>query len=463
MAEIKRKKKSFFGRVFGFLGILILLLIIAAVLCFFILIVGMSKKNVSIDDIYACVNSRPADLEEHLSFSPDGTMTVTLDKTDLWCFLDEELGENWQNDLKSAAERYGCTYTGCGLTLTDRETAVNFEFYRSFIRIVFSVICDVDLADGEITVTPQQLKLLEIPIPLKPIIKLVTGEEEFVWSYRPKLSLMKSMESVASAENALVISGPLDPELFAMTHADPEELKVLGFSRNSAVNTAKAILQYADSEEAFEQSILKEYSGTTDVLADMIVRSMAMNYANISVAAGKNNGLITRWFPGFPTDDGKAVRNEIDGEYERVCEHLGRLAEKISSEYVQKNFTIKKGALLYNKAPYNAKEFLGISYDLLIQSFNVEGLQLCLCSNSGLSYEYYPTLKEITDSADSLPEGTVLTDVYFPGALLSGSDDREYLLLCKGGSAYNLIPLSEEAFEQALETSVPMLDLAAID
>ena len=116
---MKSNNKSFGHVFFTVLGLILLTLIITAAILFFVCRAKMAGAELHLDDVLRYAQSEPDSRTQHLSFSADAKMTLTLDKSDIWYFLYRYYGEDWLRDTNETLSTLHLELTGLGLDINE--------------------------------------------------------------------------------------------------------------------------------------------------------------------------------------------------------------------------------------------------------------------------------------------------------------------------------------------------------
>ena len=127
---MKSDNKSFGHTFFTVLGLIILAIIITSFILFFVCRAEMANAELHLDDILSYAQSEPDGRTQHLSFSPDAKMTITLDKSDIWFFLYRYYGEKWLDDTNETLSTLNLKLTGLGMDIDEDGIIFDVEMYH---------------------------------------------------------------------------------------------------------------------------------------------------------------------------------------------------------------------------------------------------------------------------------------------------------------------------------------------
>ena len=455
-----KKKKSFIKSVFSFLFLLIMIAIIIGAVMFFVVIVGMSSKQLVLDDIDALIAENPLPAAEHLSFTEEGDMTVILDKGDIWYFLNEQLGPDWKDSITDKADQYGMRFSGCGISVNENGLLIDMEFFRGFIRIAISFFCDVDLNDNEITITPEKFRILSMDFPIEALEKAIAVETGSKWSYRPELTFISGIDAMTLKTDTVAFTGKMTTDYVESVQIDEEKMLVMGVAQESTRYIVSAINNFDESPVVCFGSFLNELTADPGAFSEFINEYFTLTEDDSLKLNDKNYGIFKRWIPEYKTEGYTSEKKNLEEEYSRSEEHIRRAIDRIVTEFLERKFKVTGWQLFYDGKTFNTEEFFDIAYDLYVQSFDIANMKICFYADDrGCSMEY-PNLSELIDSTNSISNSEVNPDWPFaPGMLIRGKDWEPYAVIGIGQGEYRIVRVDEELFEELMgEPKVPVID-----
>ena len=462
MGKATEKKMSVAGTIIHWIFMLILILVIVACFAFFAVMIGMSGKKLTIDDIKALAASKPAPSSEHLSFSKDGDMTLTLDKSDIWYFLDRELDPDWQENISRIAGKADARFSGCGLNITDDGIVVDAEFYRGIIRIAFSVICDVRLEGSSICVTPSKIRVLSFDFPAESFISLVNNGEQYTFRYTPEYTFLKRIDSFELGDDKISFTGPVDTSFIHSCAADEETLLTMGFALEDGKYIAPAVASYSGDACVCFADFMDALVSDSSVFTELLEQFFTVSRGDVIGLEAKNHGLVCRWYPEFKPEGYVSKYSALQESISRAEEHMSRATEKLAAEYAEKKLTVYGWQLFHEKQAFTPKHFFGISYDLYIQTMDLDNMKFCFYQADGFNPGELPKLGENVDDTASLSDTAAEMDlVYAPGMLLKGKDGCTYALVYSGNEkGFELVPVDRDLFHTLMgDNKIAVLDL----
>lgn len=463
MGKVKEEKKmSVVGTIFHWLFMLVLIMIILTCFVFFAVMIGMSGKKLTLDDISAVCESKPAPSSEHLAFTADGDMTLSLDKTDIWYFLNQELDPDWQDNISRIGEKADARFSGCGISITEEGIIVDAEFYRSIIRIAFSIICDVKLEGSTICVTPSQIRVLSFDFPAEPVIKLINNGEQYTFRYTPEFTFLKRIDSFELEDGKISFTGPLDTSFIYSCAGDEQTLLTMGFALEEGRYIAPAVASYSGDPAVCFGDFMDELVADSSVFTELLEQFFTVSRRDVIGLAEKNHGLAFRWYPEFTPNGYEKKFAALQESISRAEEHMMRATEKLAAEYTEKKLTVYGWQLFYEKEAFSPKHFFGISYDLYIQTMDLANMKFCFYLADGFNPGPLPKLSENVDDTGSLTDANADMElVYAPGMLLKGKDSCSYALVYAANEkGFEIVPLDYELYHRLMgDNKTAVIDL----
>ena len=158
--EARRKKKQRKKRIkTALLIVLAVILVIVAAFAGFLLY--LQKCGTEYDNITECVQSQPMDFTQRYAFSSaDKTMSVRLDKNDLWWLLYQTGAIEKLEKMDTALAGKNIRLSGMGISTDNNALTANVELTCfGSVRIPLSANCGVSVDDTDITISVNSIKL----------------------------------------------------------------------------------------------------------------------------------------------------------------------------------------------------------------------------------------------------------------------------------------------------------------
>ena len=158
--EARRKKKQRKKRIKTVL-LIVLAVILVIVAAFAGFLLYLQKCGAEYDNITECVQSQPMDFTQRYAFSSaDKTMSVKLDKNDLWWLLYQTGAIEKLEKMDTALADKNIRLSGMGISTDNNALTANVELTCfGSVRIPLSANCGVSVDDTDITISVNSIKL----------------------------------------------------------------------------------------------------------------------------------------------------------------------------------------------------------------------------------------------------------------------------------------------------------------
>ena len=463
---MRSNNKSFGHVFFTVLGLTLLTLIITAAALFFVCKAKMANAELHLDDIIRYAQSEPDSRTQHLSFSPDARMTLTLDKSDIWYFLYRYYGEEWLDDTNETLSTLHLELTGLGLDIGEDGMTFDVEMYHKRTRLAFSVFCKAYSADNIITVRPAELIILGHRISLarftstKLAKMLRITKENIAFTYTPELTFITGIETIALGDGTLSLTGEMATDYLEQSTISSLRIMIMRFAQRECCYIGPVLDNYCEDPLVCYSSLLPYLQADPSVFTVFLDQFFCLKTPKFLELDKKNEGIIYRWYPSFKEDYTDASF-EVRENYELAYKILKSAADYTSNAFNAKNFSITKSKLKYKKSAFKLESFYGSNYGMYCAIMDLENSRPCLYIRSTVGYGSYPAISKIIDSKKSLSASDVEMELgYAPGILLRGADNYPYVLAFTGGEDYEAMILDEGYFHELMETErFPICDI----
>lgn len=463
------ENKSFGHVFFSVLGLILLLLVISAVVLFFVCRSGMAKAELHLDNIIRYAQSEPDGGTQHLSFTPDAKMTITLDKSDLWYFLYRYYGEEWLEETNENLSSLHLELTGLGMDIEEDGITFDVEMYHKKTRLAFSIFCKAYCADNTVTVRPADLIVLGRRVSLARFTStrlaklLKITKENIAFSYTPELTFMKGIDTIALGDGTLSLTGEMATDYLDQNVISSLRIMIMRFAQKECCYIGPVLDHYSEDPQECYSSLLPYLQADPSVFPVFLDQFFSLKTPKFMELEKKNEGIIYRWFPDFK-EDYTEVSFQVRENYELCYKILKSAADYTSKVFTAKNFSIVKGKMQYKKSAFSLTSFYGGNYSMYCSVMDLANSRPCLYIRSTVGYGSYPAISKIIDSVKSLSTTEVDMDLgYAPGILLRGADNFPYVLAFTGGEDYEAIVLEEAYFEQLMQAdSFPVVDIRPV-
>ncbi len=425
----------------------------------------MANAELNLDDVIRFAQSEPNPGTDHLLFSTDATMTVTLDKSDIWYFLYRYYGESWIEDTNDTLSSLHLKLTGLGMDINEDGITFDVEIHHKKTRIAFSVFCKAYCAENVITVRPTDVIILGHRVSLAKFTStklaslLRITKENIAFTYTPELTFIKNIDTIALGDGTISLTGELATEYLDQNVISSLRIMIMRLTQGQCRYIGPVLDDYCDDPGTCYSSLLPYLLRDPSIFNEFLDQFFSLKNPKSLELQNKNEGIIYRWFPQFKEDYTEASF-AVREDYESSLKILKSIANYTSSSFTAKNFSISKGKLKYQKSSFGFKSFYRSNYGMYSSILDLENARPCLYIRSTVGYGSYPVLSKIMDSKKSLSAPVDDSLSYAPGILLRGADNYPYVLAFTGGEEYEAIVLDEEYFLQLMETSVfPVADI----
>ncbi len=423
----EKKKRGFFGVLFGVLFWLIVTVVLAAGS-----LTGYIWNSMRTDPVVTMMpeewrESEPDSSFRHLSFSSDGRMTQSYDEGDAAYFCAGYMEFEHIDPRSYVEDLPGVELTGIKVELKEGRASMCAEGTLKGIRLIARVIFNTEFRDGTVILTPSELRIANIAVPVSLIDRFFKTEiESSVFEYDLDNVLLSNIEKFEIGDGCVSVTGPMSTEILEGTELGTDRIRIMRLSQKSVPYIGE-LLDSKETDPAVRYATLlekitedpDEYLSFLDQLFS--VRSAA--FINRLGLHTKNYGLGLRWMTDFEQMKYVNVRNELYDEYYVIYRFLKTISGRLSSAYGSGR--ISAGNISY-------KEFFGSDYKFYGPFLDLDNAKGCVCRTSYGSYF---------------------------GILLRGADGFGYVIACEGDD-FRILPLKESVFEDLMSSgSTPEIQL----
>ncbi len=467
---MKSKNRSFGSVFFSVLGLILLVLIITAVVLFFVVRAKMADAELRLDDVVSYAHSAPDNRTQHLSFSPDAKMTLTFDKSDLWYFLYRYYdGDEWLEKTNETLSGLHLELTGIGMDLSEDGIVFDVEMYHRNTRLAFSVLCKVSCAEGVITARPTDLIILGHKVSLSRFTStklakaLKITKQNMALTYTPELTFIREIETISLGDGTLSLTGEMATEFLEQNVISSQRIMVMRFSQRDCCYAAPVLADYCDDPAVCYATLLPLLQNDPGLYTEFLDQFFSLKTPKFLELERKNEGILYRWFPQY-REDYTQISFDVRERYELYLSLLSSIAQYTSDSFAaKKTFAIANGDLFYKKAPFSFDSFYGGNYGAYRSVIDLENARPCLYIRSTVGYGSYLPVSKLIDSEASLSAPVVPDLGYAPGILVRGADGFPYVLAFTGGEEFEAIVLDEDRFRELMSSEVfPVVDIRPI-
>ena len=438
--ENKPKKRSRAGLV-----LLVLLLILAGAAGY--LYYTVSKAPLELDDPQALVAAAPMSAGDRFAFSADGTAQVKLDKADLWHLILTQTGENFLDTINAEMKPYDLAVSGCAIGIDETGLRLDLELFCKEIRLVAQVLCTVEASGRNLTMTPTELKLGVISLPVEGILSSVNLD------YELNLPVITEVKKFHLEQGAFVLTGPMEQDVLTLI-PDDEKLElaaIFSAQQQTLVDYLRVRTDLTAVWSHLEQNpadVEKLYQGLF-ALADPRVTDVYMDNCH---------GMTRRFFPGINFSATTEEQIALIRQGDILTSGMNQLYTDLATYYNKLAFRLQNGEFLMNGKPFCIAEYGEVKYLTLFGVLDPEAMFMVLVDvEDGFTGES-PHLNWMTDANQQFTEPVEFNQSYTLGCVFRSVDSDPFVMyeaeVHDGDTTYRAIvkrPLTEETVA-ALQT-----------
>ena len=440
--EREKKERGFFRKLFGAIGVIILIVLIAAVSLSAYILISMKRDPVVSRSIQDYMGSQPDASFRHLSFTEDGRMTQSYSEDDIGYFIGNYL-ESEDIDPGSFLDEVPVSdleLKGFDLQLQTGKSAVCVEGAWRGIRIVARVLMDIRTEGDSITVTPDAFEIAGIRIPVSLIDRLFkTDIASISMDYSPELALLREVSEITSGEGRLDFTGPMATDILDYTDLSENRIRVTRLCQKKYGLAAPVLDTQGDDPAVRYASLIPLITEDPDRYLEYLDQLFTLISATATRKIGigyKNYKMALRWFPDFYEYDYTDPRTEAYDEYYVCFRFLKTITTKIASDYSSGRLSISGSGCTYDGRAFSFEDYFGSSFRIYRPFFGMEEGRMCAAKKSA--------------DAGSCP-----------AMLLRGCDGYGFVVAVFGAEVYSILPLKEEEYQQYLSSeTVPVILLS---
>ena len=223
----KKKKKKSAGQIIGSIVktvfLVALLLCLAAIGLGAYMFIGFQGDSLETDSVSKLIKTEGISIDDRFDVNASaGTARVKMDKADIWYIVQNQLGDDFIEDIKTKFNDKGLRLSAYGLIIDENGSQLELDVRWNSIKIPCHLPVDISFANGEVTLKPQSLRLLKFDISPK-LLKMVTKMDlaETSYSVKPEpFGFVKSYDAMDIEDEYLVFDCTLDPEFISPISPD---------------------------------------------------------------------------------------------------------------------------------------------------------------------------------------------------------------------------------------------------
>ena len=339
--EARRKKKQRKKRIkTALLIVLAVILVIVAAFAGFLLY--LQKCGTEYDNITECVQSQPMDFTQRYAFSSaDKTMSVRLDKNDLWWLLYQTGAIEKLEKMDTALADKNIRLSGMGISADNNALTANVELTCfGSVRIPLSANCGVSVDDTDITISVNSIKLGNgWGLPMNFVCNRFDVEPS---ALNVKISrsihpFLNDLTQFTIADGCVVITMNATDKLFAEALANADQVKEL--SRFGIESPAIATVTEAASgagDTAFRTAL--DSFADANAYADFRTSALALGTVDAASAYMSNQDYapyIQRFLPSLTLEGVTSLNSELYSLSANREQLLETLATNVNTAYIK--------------------------------------------------------------------------------------------------------------------------------
>ena len=339
--EARRKKKQRKKRIkTALLIVLAVILVIVAAFAGFLLY--LQKCGAEYDNITECVQSQPMDFTQRYAFSSaDKTMSVRLDKNDLWWLLYQTGAIEKLEKMDTALADKNIRLSGMGISTDNNALTANVELTCfGSVRIPLSANCGVSVDDTDITISVNSIKLGNgwgLPM------GFVCGRFDIEPSaLNVKISrsihpFLNDLTQLTVADGCVVITMNATDKLFAEALANADQVKELSkFGIESPAIAAVVEAASGTGDTAFRTAL--DSFADANAYADFRTSALALGTVDAASAYMSSQDYapyIQRFLPSLTLEGVTSLNSELYSLSANREQLLETLATNVNTAYIK--------------------------------------------------------------------------------------------------------------------------------
>ena len=339
--EARRKKKQRKKRIkTALLIVLAVILVIVAAFAGFLLY--LQKCGTEYDNITECVQSQPMDFTQRYAFSSaDKTMSVRLDKNDLWWLLYQTGAIEKLEKMDTALADKNIRLSGMGISADNNALTANVELTCfGSVRIPLSADCGVSVDDTDITVFVKSIKLGNgWGLPMNFVCNRFDVEPS---ALNVKISrsihpFLNDLTQFTIADGCVVITMNATDKLFAEALANADQVKELSKFGIESPAIAAVVEAASGTGDAAFRTVLDSFADA-NAYADFRTSALALGTVDASSAYMSNQDYapyIQRFLPSLTLEGVTSLNSELYSLSANREQLLETLATNVNTAYVK--------------------------------------------------------------------------------------------------------------------------------
>lgn len=339
--EARRKKKQRKKRIkTALLIVLAVILVIVAAFAGFLLY--LQKCGTEYDNITECVQSQPMDFTQRYAFSSaDKTMSVRLDKNDLWWLLYQTGAIEKLEKMDTALADKNIRLSGMGISADNNALTANVELTCfGSVRIPLSADCGVSVDDTDITVFVKSIKLGNgWGLPMNFVCNRFDVEPS---ALNVKISrsihpFLNDLTQFTIADGCVVITMNATDKMFAEALANADQVKELSKFGIESPAIAAVVEAASGTGDAAFRTVLDSFADA-NAYADFRTSALALGTVDAASAYMSNQDYapyIQRFLPSLTLEGVTSLNSELYSLSANREQLLETLATNVNTAYIK--------------------------------------------------------------------------------------------------------------------------------
>lgn len=339
--EARRKKKQRKKRIkTALLIVLAVILVIVAAFAGFLLY--LQKCGTEYDNITECVQSQPMDFTQRYAFSSaDKTMSVRLDKNDLWWLLYQTGAIEKLEKMDTALADKNIRLSGMGISADNNALTANVELTCfGSVRIPLSADCGVSVDDTDITVFVKSIKLGNgWGLPMNFVCNRFDVEPS---ALNVKISrsihpFLNDLTQFTIADGCVVITMNATDKLFAEALANADQVKELSKFGIESPAIAAVVEAASGTGDAAFRTVLDSFADA-NAYANFRTSALALGTVDAASAYMSNQDYapyIQRFLPSLTLEGVTSLNSELYSLSANREQLLETLATNVNTAYIK--------------------------------------------------------------------------------------------------------------------------------
>lgn len=419
--------------------LLMILLLLAGAAGF--LYYSVVKAPLTLDDPEKMAASAPMSAAERFRFSAaDQTAQVRLDTADIWSLILAHTDDDFLDTINKEVSAYDLSVSGCAIGIDENGLQLDMEAFYKGKRLVVKVPCSLDVSGQHLSLSPDEVKLGVISLPVKGLLSSVKLE------YDLTLPVISAVTRIDFAQDAVLLTGPLEQDIRTLVPLDERLYQTAVFCESVqtiadcllAENGYASLLNHLEGNPADAEALYRE-------LFALAQPEVTEEYLD------SRYGLTQRFFPGIDFSATAAEQTALDEERVLLMRSLEQFLNELMDDFNNKNFRLSDGEFLWKREPFHAATYGTGNYDALFERLDPDSIFLILVDAEDGFIRNTSSFYRIADENQQFTQPVDLNKTYLPGCVLYSVDGEPFLLYHAEKNTANtysrvskLVPLTQE-------------------